>query len=341
MSFNKGMAAVSLAVASKPKRLVLNLKTDYMHITYLYKWLMPVRISLRQLQIFCAVAQTGSTSAAAESIALSQSATSASLNELEVLLATKLFDRVGRRLLLNDSGKLLLPKAQQLLDGACQIEEHFRGRVGALKSTLRVGASSTIGNYVLPHYLAEFRRICPEIQVNVAISNSAAVAAMVANFEVDIGLIEGPCHEAGLTVSPWLSDQLLVFAAPGHPLAKRKGVSLEQLQQAEWLLREQGSGTREEVEHALLPHLHALNLQTELGSSEAIKRSVAAGLGISCLSRWVLADWLDNGQLQALDSLLPPLSRRFYMLRHRDKFVSTALERFWQHCAAKGTGDSR
>lgn len=305
-----------------------------MHITYLSKWLMPVRISLRQLQIFCAVAQTGSTSAAAESIALSQSATSASLNELEVHLATQLFDRVGRRLLLNDSGKLLLPKAQQILDGVVQIEEHFRGEVSVFKSRLRVGASSTIGNYVLPHYLAEFRRQHPEIQVNVAISNSAAVAAMVSNFEVDVGLIEGPCHETELVVSPWLSDQLLVFSAPKHPLAQCPGVTLEQLQQAEWLLRELGSGTREEVEHALLPHLHALNVQMELGSSEAIKRSVAAGLGISCLSRWVLADWLENGQLQALDSLLPPLSRRFYMLRHRDKFVSTALEHFWQHCAS-------
>ncbi len=305
-----------------------------MHITYLSKWLMPVRISLRQLQIFCAVAQTGSTSAAAESIALSQSATSASLNELEVLLATQLFDRVGRRLLLNDSGKLLLSKAQQILDGVTQIEEHFRGEVGFFKSRLRVGASSTIGNYVLPHYLAEFRRQYPEIQVNVAISNSAAVAAMVSNFEVDVGLIEGPCHETELVVSPWLSDQLLVFSGSQHPLAQYPGVTLEQLQQAEWLLREQGSGTREEVEHALLPHLHALNVQMELGSSEAIKRSVAAGLGISCLSRWVLVDWLKNGQLQELDSLLPPLSRRFYMLRHRDKFVSTALEHFWQHCAS-------
>lgn len=305
-----------------------------MHITYLSKWLMPVRISLRQLQIFCAVAQTGSTSAAAESIALSQSATSASLNELEVLLATQLFDRVGRRLLLNDSGTLLLPKAQQILDGVAQIEEHFRGEVGLFKSRLRVGASSTIGNYVLPHYLAEFRRQHPEIQVSVAISNSATVAAMVSNFEVDIGLIEGPCHEVELVVSPWLSDQLLVFSAPEHPLAQCPDVTIEQLQQAEWLLRELGSGTREEVEHALLPHLHALNVQMELGSSEAIKRSVAAGLGISCLSRWVLADWLENGQLQELDSLLPPLSRRFYMLRHRDKFVSTALEHFWQHCAS-------
>ncbi|UTW07354.1 LysR family transcriptional regulator [Pseudomonas benzenivorans] len=291
-----------------------------------------MRISLRQLQIFCAVARTGSTSAAAEQIALSQSATSAALNELEVMLATKLFDRVGRRLLLNDSGKLLLSQARQVLDGVERIEEYFRGETGTFKGTLTVGASSTIGNYVLPRYLAEFRNQFPEIRINVAISNSAAVAAMVANFEVDIGLIEGPCHQQDLDVTPWLSDELVVFCAAGHPLGMGKQASAEALQQADWLLREQGSGTREEVEHALLPHLHSLNARMELGSSEAIKRSVAAGLGISCLSRWVVADLLACGQVQELDSVLPPLSRRFYMLRHRDKFASPAFDRFWRHC---------
>ena len=293
-----------------------------------------MRISLRQLQIFCAVAKTGSTSAAAEQIALSQSATSAALNELEVMLATKLFDRVGRRLLLNDSGKLLLPQARQVLDGVERIEEYFRGEAGVFKGTLTVGASSTIGNYVLPRYLASFRSQFPDTRINVAISNSATVAAMVANFEVDIGLIEGPCHQQDLDVTPWLSDELLVFCAADHPLASGEKASLEALQQADWLLREQGSGTREEVEHALLPHLHSLNARMELGSSEAIKRSVAAGLGISCLSRWVVADLLACGQLQELDSALPALSRRFYMLRHRDKFASPTFERFWQHCQA-------
>ncbi|WP_343575844.1 LysR family transcriptional regulator [Pseudomonas sp.] len=290
-------------------------------------------LSFRQLQIFCAVARTGSTTAAAESISLSQSATSAALNELESQLSTRLFDRVGKRLQLGEVGRRFLPQAQRLLDGMAQLEQQFMAS-DSPQASLTVTASSTIGNYVLPRLLASFEQVQPGVRVNANIGNTGSAVGEVAAFAADIGLIEGPCHEPGLLVEPWLEDSLIVVAAPDHPLAALPQVSREALRRARWLLREPGSGTREQVGHALLRHLHYLEDSRDLGSSEAIKHSVAAGLGISCLSRWVVEEQLACGALVELRSSLPPLRRRFYMLRQRDKFLSPGLECFWQHCRA-------
>lgn len=295
-----------------------------------------MRLSLRQLHIFCAIAQAGSTNAAANSIALSQSATSAALNELETTLGAQLFDRVGKRLLLNDAGAALLPHARRLVEDAELIEGHFRDG-SVLDSRLRIGASSTIGHYVLPSLLASFHQAAPRTRLQVRVDNSQVIAEQVAAFEIDMGLIEGPCHRSELLAQPWLSDELVIVAAPGHSLAQQGRLNRNALRLAQWVFREAGSGTREEVEYALLQHLAQLDVTMEIGSSEAIKRCVAAGLGITCLSRRVVADLLTSGQLQELDTTLPPLSRRFYLLRHTNKFVSPALQRFWDHCAVSAS----
>lgn len=296
-----------------------------------------MKLNLRQLQIFCAISEHGSTTRAAEVVALSQSATSAALNELENTLGTRFFDRVGKRLVLNDNGRALLPKARRMLDAAQQIETDF-SPAGELKSRLRVGASSTIGNYILPSLLCQTRASIPDLRVDVDIGNSAQVAALVANFEIDMGLIEAPSHLPALIAEPWLVDELMIVAGASHPLAQETEVSLGQLCDAEWLLREPGSGTREEVEHLLLRHLHGLSDTREMGSSEAIKRTLAQGLGISCLSRWVVADMLESSMLKVLQSGLPSFTRRFFLIRHRDKFVSPRLANFWTRCAAFPAG---
>lgn len=292
-----------------------------------------MRLTLRQLHIFLAVADAGSTSAAATAISLSQSATSASLNELESLLGARLFDRVGKRLMLNDNGRLLLPQARQLCDGAAGIERQFAGDGPGAPASLRIGASTTIGIYLLPAILMRARQLHGASLAQATIANTADVAAAVAQFKVDIGLIEGPCHEAGLLVEPWLEDELLVVAAPSHPLALLgRQLDIADLRQAGWLLREAGSGTREAVEQALLPHLHYLHPAGELGNSEAIKHAAASGLGIACLSRVVVADLLASGQLVALPSALPALVRRFYLIHPARKILSPRLAGFLELC---------
>jgi DNA-binding transcriptional LysR family regulator len=291
-----------------------------------------LHLTLRQLQIFCCVAERGSTTGAAEAIALSQSATSAAVNELERLLGLSLFDRVGKRLLLNDNGRSLLPQARSLLDGAAAIQR-WANEGESPFGALRIGASTTIGNYLLPRILAGFRRDLPLTvestwDVHVRIANSAAIVAAVAAFELDFGLIEGPCQDPNLDVRPWLEDELVVVAAAGDPILPARGrVSLNALGEATWLLRETGSGTREIVNQLLIPHLHQLKSGIEFGDSEAIKRAAAGGLGITCLSRAVVQDFLDTGALVAPATELPRLARRLLIVMHRQKQPTRALDR--------------
>ncbi|WP_372359677.1 LysR family transcriptional regulator [Xanthomonas axonopodis] len=299
-----------------------------------------MRLTLRQLLIFTAVADTGSTTAAAERVALSQSATSGALNELESLLGAQLFDRIGKRLMLNDNGRALLPQARAVLDGVQQIEGQFglgsaAAAAAPLLTRLRVGASTTIGNYVLPSLIASYRSAWPGAAVDVIIGNTREVAAAMSRLEVDIGLIEGPCHEADLQVVPWRQDELVIVAAPTHAVAQaamRARVPLKALRQAHWLLREPGSGTREAVERVLLPHLHHLHSDLQPGSTEAIKQAAAEGLGLACLSLCAVQDLVTLGRLVILQTTLPRLTRRFYRIQHRQKRLSGNLQRFVAHC---------
>ena len=292
-----------------------------------------LRLTLRQLQIFVAVAGSGSTMAASIQIALSQSATSAAVNELERLLSLRLFDRAGKRLLLNDNGRALLPRALSLLDGAAGIEQMARDG-SAQTESLRIGASTTIGNYLLPKLLGQFLGESPQQtgsswRSSVTIGNTQAICAAVEAFELDIGLIEGPSHQDCLAVTPWLRDELVVVARPHDPSSRAPDRStVKALREMVWLLREAGSGTRAATDQLLIPHLHSYRRSIELGSTEAIKHAAAEGMGVACLSQWAVSDMLAASRLRNLSTTLPALSRQCYLVVHRDKQPTPALLHF-------------
>jgi DNA-binding transcriptional LysR family regulator len=286
-----------------------------------------MHITLRQLEVFAEVLKSGSTTQASQRLALSQSAVSAALTDLEGQLGVQLFDRVGKRLVVNEHGRLLYPRALALLEQATEIEQLFREENGAI----RVYASSTIGNYIMPEVIARYRRDFPDLPLELSVGNSQDVINAVADFRVDIGLIEGPCHSADIVAEPWLEDELVVFAAPDSPLLK-SDVTLHSLAAAPWILRERGSGTRELVDYLLLSHLPQFHLGMELGNSEAIKHAVRHGLGISCLSRRVIAEQLATGSLVELTIPLPRLTRTLWRIHHRQKHISQALSRFFDYC---------
>ncbi|ASE42231.1 TPA: LysR family transcriptional regulator [Citrobacter braakii] len=282
-----------------------------------------MHITLRQLEVFAEVLKSGSTTQASVMLALSQSAVSAALTDLEGQLGVQLFDRVGKRLVVNEHGRLLYPRALALLEQTTEIEQLFRKDNGAI----RVYASSTIGNYILPAMIARYRQDFPDLPLELSVGNSQDVINAVLDFRVDIGLIEGPCHSTEIISEPWLEDELVVFAAPSSPLTKGP-VTLEQLAASPWILRERGSGTRELVDYLLLSHLPRFQMAMELGNSEAIKHAVRHGLGISCLSRRVIAEQLQAGTLSEVTVPLPRLVRTLWRVHHRQKHISNAITRF-------------
>lgn len=287
-----------------------------------------LRLTLRQLEVFLATAQAGSTRGAAGRVARSQSAASTALAELETVLAVQLFDRVGRRLLINENGRALLPHAAAIVEQAGAAQALFSA---AHAAPLRLAASFTIGEYLLPPLIARWKQAHPQSQVRLTIANTSEVLAAVGAFDVDIGFIEGARTHPEFVVKRWQDDELVVVVAPGHPLAGRRATQ-KALAAAGWVLREQGSGTREAADRWLGTLLGELRVELELGSNEAVKRAVASGLGVGCLSRHAVADALREGWLVALRTPLPPMKRSLAIVLHRTKRLGAAAQNFLEQC---------
>ncbi|WP_229797495.1 LysR family transcriptional regulator [Jeongeupia chitinilytica] len=292
-----------------------------------------IRLTLRELEVFVTTAQLGGITAAGAGLGLSQSAASGALAELERRLGVTVFDRIGRRVQLNEHGRWLLPQAEALLAQAREIEARFRGDAPA---RLRLAASSTIGNRVLPELLGLLMLEDPESRAEIAIGNTQEAIAAVAEYRADLGLIEGIAHDARVNAEPWLADELVVVAPPAHPWAGAT-VTPAMLADAQWVLREQGSGTREVLESALAPLVGSPKVALELGTSEAVKGAVRAGLGLACLSRRTVATELVRGELVALATPDLDLTRCFYLIRARDKVLTQGAGRFLTLCRAQLT----
>ena len=289
-----------------------------------------MHFTLKQLKVFLAVASHENVSMAAEELAMSQSAASTALKELEQRFDVVLFDRVGKRLQLNEQGALLRPQSAALLSQAEQIESSLirHSDVGEVK----VGATLTIGNYVAIGIMAAFIQDHPSAQVELDVENTRAIASKVRNFELDIGLIEGELQEPDLDVQYWRDDTLSVFCSPQHPLAKKKELSDADLKQADWIVREKGSGTRQAFDRAMSGMLSEIILRLELQHTEGIKRAVEAGLGIGCLSELTLQDAFKRGTLVPLLAPQRDWTRKFYFILHKQKFLSRGVQSWIEHC---------
>lgn len=298
-----------------------------------------MHFTLRQLQVFVAIARQENVSRAAESLALSQSATSTSLAELERQSGCQLFDRAGKRLSLNALGRQLLPQAVALLDQARAIEALLQGRSGF--GSLEVGATLTVGNYLATWLIGRFMQKHPECRVRLQVHNTAQIVQRIANHDLDLGLIEGDCQHPDIELLPWVQDELAVFCAPQHPLAAKGAASLQELAQEAWILREHGSGTRLTFDQAMRHFPSRLNIRLELEHTEAIKRAVESGLGIGCISRLALRDAFRRGSLVPLETPELDLGRRFCFIWHSQKFQSAAMREFIELCQALTQGVRR
>ncbi len=294
-----------------------------------------MRYSLRQLEVFIATARHENVSRAAADLALSQSAASSALKELEGQFGVQLFDRQGKRLRLSALGAQLRPRAEALLARARELESAFVGREVA--GRIKVGATLTIGNYLAVPMIADFRLLHPDADVALTVANTESVAEQVAGFDLDMGLVEGEFQHPDLEVKAWRGDELQVFAAPGHPLAAREAVTDAELRELRWILREPGSGTRQAFDRAMQGLLGDLQIAMELQHTEAIKRAVESGLGVGCLSRISLSEAFARGSLVPLAVPQRDFSRRLYSVTHRLKYRSATLAAWLELCERAGS----
>jgi DNA-binding transcriptional LysR family regulator len=298
-----------------------------------------MKFSLRQLDIFVAISRTESVSRAAEELSLSQSATSSALGEFERQFDLQLFDRVGKSLRINETGQQLLPRAVELLDRAKEIEDLLQGHAGF--GPMKIGATLTVGNYLATIIVARFLQEHPESRIQLQVHNTSTIVQRIANHELDLGLIEGDCYHPDIEVQPWIADELVVFSAPDHPLAKQQKLSIEQLLKEPWILREKGSGTRETFDRAFHNYNARFNIRLELEHTEAIKRAVESGLGIGCISRLALKDAFRRGSLVPLATPQLDLGRYFYFLWHKQKYQTTGIREFLAACRKLTAGANR
>ncbi|MCC4262687.1 LysR family transcriptional regulator [Pseudomonas aestusnigri] len=295
-----------------------------------------MKYTLRQLEVFLATAFHENLTRAAASLSMSQSAASSALKDLESQFDVQLFDRVGKRLQLNELGESIRPRAEALLEQARGLESAL-ARHQEL-GHLRVGATLSIGNYLAVEIMARYMGEQAGARVELEVANTETIVRKVANFELDLGLIEGESRHPDLEMIHWRDDELVVFCAPDHPLAGKPWLTDDDLLSAAWIVREPGSGTRQHFEWAMHGLLPELNIKLELQHTEAIKRAVEAGLGVGCLSEITLVDAFKRGRLVPLPVPHRDFHRRFYFALHRQKFRSAGVERWLALCRESTEG---
>lgn len=288
-----------------------------------------MRITLRQIEIFAAIARTENVSRAAEQLSMSQSAASSALVELERQFDCPLFDRIGKSLHLNGTGRALLPQAENMLARAADIEGFLSG---STLGPLTVGATLTIGNYLATLVVAEYLQRHPAAKIGLQVANTHSIVERLLGYQLDLGLIEGEANHPDLVLEPWIDDALVVFCAPHHPLAAAGAAETSRLAEEKWIVRERGSGTRELFDRAIARPLAHAHIQLELEHTEAIKRAVESGIGIGCLSRLSLREAFRRGSLVEIKTPQFDLRRHFYFARHRQRNINPAMQTFLDLC---------
>jgi len=294
-------------------------------------------VTLEQLRIFVAVATREHVTQAARDLNLTQSATSAAVATLEARYQTKLFDRVGRRIVLTAAGKAFLVEAKAVLARAAAAETVLNDLAGLTRGQLALAASQTIAGYWLPAFIHRFNVAHPAITSSLSIGNTEQVAARVREGSADLGFVEGDVDDPVLAAQPVAEDEMVLVGPPGHPLCLLSPIRTDDLKSARWVLRERGSGTRAVLEAALQQlgiDADELDVVFDLPSNEAVRGAVEAGAGVTVLSRLVVMRAVKAGLLAVANLPLP--KRHFFSLRHREHHQTQAAREFLRIVGGEG-----
>jgi DNA-binding transcriptional LysR family regulator len=291
----------------------------------------------RRLQVFHTVARQLSFTKAAEQLFMTQPAVTFQVKQLEEHFNARLFERSHGRIALTPAGELVLDYAERILGLSAELDKRVSELTGAISGPLLLGCSMTIAEFILPRVLGEFKARHPQVQAHMTVANSETIENRVADYTIDLGLIESPPHLPGLHTEVCCDDELVMICAPGYPLARLKSVTAAQIAGEPYISRESGSGTRQFADNyfrqsGVLPE--DLNIVMELGSPEAIKGVVETGIGVAIMSSATVTKELKLGTLVALP-LAPRLIRTMSIVYPREKFRSRLVSSFVEFATAK------
>ncbi len=287
-------------------------------------------MTLRHLRIFVTVCETGSATAAGEKLYIAQPSISLAISELEEYYGIKLFDRIAKRLYITEAGKHFLQYATHIVSLFEDMEKEVKN-IDAI-GVIRIGASITIGNYLLPDYVLSFKEVHPKMEVKVTIENSDKIQQLVLTNQIDLGLIEGIVHSTYIESKRFREDELVLICANNHPFAGAESINLSQLNQESFLMREAGSAGREIFEGMMTAKGIAISPSWESSSTQAIIRAVQANLGVSVLPYLLVKDALDRREISQFKIEGIQFKRNFCVIYHRNKFLTESAKNFIALC---------
>ncbi|MBC8414163.1 MAG: LysR family transcriptional regulator [Nitrospira sp.] len=257
-----------------------------------------------KLKIFCTVAETKSVTRASRIVHLSQPAVTLQIQALEAFFETKLFDKTKGQGSLTPAGEILYEHARHILTHYAEVEKDINKITGMMKGAVTLGASTTLGSYILPYVITDFKKIHPKIKIKMYSGNTERIEDLLASGFIDFGIIAGKTSKRNITSEQVLVDQLSLIVHPKHPLARKKTASILDLTNEPFILREEGSGTLQTIEKFLKTHgvsKRDLHVALILGSTESIKASVETGTGIALVSKWAVRKEVQDGRIKIVN----------------------------------------
>ena len=285
-------------------------------------------MDVRDLEVFLSVAKHLNYTRAGEEVNLSQPSVSVRIRQLENALGVKLFEQLGKKVALTEAGQMLVPHARRVIAAIEDAKQSIDELQGLEHGSLRIGASTTPGMYLIPKTVAHFKERYPRIEIHLGIRDTQQIEAGVISNEFDFGFVGG--HLAGdeVAVVPWVTDDLILVVAPKHPLAQKKTVNVNDLQREAFILRERGSATRA----AIISHLQKSDLRVEpimeMENPESVKKGVQSGLGIAFISRFAAEAELKAKSLVAVRVRGLDIRRELKIVYRKDKHLTRAAQAF-------------
>jgi len=285
-------------------------------------------MTIRNLEIFVKVADCGSMTAAAEQLFIAQPTVSQAVSELEDHYGIRLFDRLSKRLYITEDGKNLLNYARHIISLSEEMDMAMKDREKS--GIIKVGASLTVGAELLPRLVNRFAKEYEKVKIHAVVKNTTEIENLILRNEIDLALVEGIIHNSNILSRPFMDDELVLVCGKAHPLYGEGNIILQEAVKYDFVVREQGSGTRELFESAMISHSASWNMIWECNGSDSIKSASVSGIGIAVISKRLVEQELNSGDLCIITIPGLDLRRKFSIIYHKNKYITGTMKAFME-----------